>query len=356
MISRALTTSKHIRRTPTLSYKETYGSKSGSILDYSEDGLVGIMDDLPLVFCGGHQPPSCLSLREVLRASVCVMGESRLGLTEKSVLLDGNVYAVKRFRKVSIGRAEFGRRIQRLAEVSQKCEYLVPVTAYLYAKRIKFLLCRYYPMGSLADLLAGGREHGNTVLNWNQRLKIALSVCRAIAFIHNSCPSHEGGNITTLQMNVHGNIKASNVMINVDFTACLSDHGFIQLVDHHHYHHPDDVCQAKYMVRPVVFEAKMCQKSDIYNLGMMLLDMLGGSEAAGKRDWINAKRKEEMMMIEGGGMSRWLEDELFEFKVEGKGMKQALQVLDIALACTNKLAEGRPNIQQILNFLEDVIA
>ncbi|CAN1254331.1 Probable inactive receptor kinase At3g08680 [Linum perenne] len=349
MISRALT-NKPIRKTPTLSYKETYGSKSGSILDYSEDGLVGIMDDLPLVFCG-QQLPSCLSLREVLRASVCVMGESRLGLTEKSVLLDGKVYAVKRFRKVSIGRTEFGRRIQRLAEVSHKCEYLVPVTAYLYAKRIKFLLCHYYPMGSLSDLLAGGRERGNTALNWNQRLTIALSVCRAIAFIHTRCPSQE----TSLQMNVHGNIKASNVMINIDFTACLSDHGFTQLADHDQL---DEIgCQGKYTPQRSlpVFEPKMCQKSDIYNLGMMLLDMLGGSEAARKRDWI-AKRKEEMMREEGGGgISRLEIDEVFEFKVEGKEMKQALQVLDTALACTNRLAEGRPSIQQVLNFLEDVM-
>lgn len=136
-----------------------------SINDY-EEGIVGFMKDLPLIHCDHHvgnkRGVCCgeagaahLTLREVLRSSVGVIGESRLGITEKVVLSDGRVCALKRFRKLSVRRSEFGKRIQRLAMVSHKCKYLVPVTAYLYAKRIKFILCDYYPMGSLADLLSG---------------------------------------------------------------------------------------------------------------------------------------------------------------------------------------------------------
>lgn len=165
MISRALTAK------PRKSFKYGYDySKSVSINDY-EDCFVGIMEDLPLIHCDRHGNKKCgvrcgldsttgaqphhLTLREVMRGSVGVIGESRFGITEKVVLLDGRVCALKRFRKVNVRRSEFGRRIERLAQVSDKCDYLVPVTAYLYAKRIKFLLCDYYPMGTLADLLAG---------------------------------------------------------------------------------------------------------------------------------------------------------------------------------------------------------
>ena len=127
----------------------------------SEDCLVGFMGDRPLFFCG--ESVSRLSLRETLRASVgviTVMGESPLGLTEEVVLLRGKVYALKRFRALRVRRREFGKRIERLAQVSKRCEYLVPVIAYLYTKRIKFAVCDYFPMGSLADLLAG--EFTNT--------------------------------------------------------------------------------------------------------------------------------------------------------------------------------------------------
>lgn len=91
----------------------------------------------------------------MLRASVGVLGESKIGMTEKVVLLGGKMCVLKRFRKPSVGKVGFGKRVERFAHVSGKCNKLVPFRAYLYAKRIKFVLCDYYPMGSLADLLAG---------------------------------------------------------------------------------------------------------------------------------------------------------------------------------------------------------
>ena len=96
-----------------------------------------------------------LTLKEVLRASGGVMGESHLGMTEKIVLLKGKICALKRFRKVILKKNEFGRKIEKFARVSRDCKQLVPITAYLSSKRIKFVVCDYYPMGSLADLLAG---------------------------------------------------------------------------------------------------------------------------------------------------------------------------------------------------------
>lgn len=148
MLSRAYTKSRK-------SVKEGEQSKSGSILEY-EEYTVGFIGDLPLISCGsGTNRGVPMTMKEVLRSSVGVMGESSLGLTDKVVLLKGDMFAVKRFRKLIVRRSEFGKRVERLAYFSTRCEYLVPIAAYLYAKRIKFVLCDYYPMGSLADLLAG---------------------------------------------------------------------------------------------------------------------------------------------------------------------------------------------------------
>lgn len=142
------------------------GSRTGSIHEYGY-GIVGFMNDLPLIFCDQAHDKCRTSeahprAREVLRSSVGVLGESRLGMTEKVVLSGGRVWVVKRFRKVTVGRAQFGRSIGRLAQVSSFCPFLVPVKAYLYAKRIKFVISDYYPMGSLADLLAGECIRNNT--------------------------------------------------------------------------------------------------------------------------------------------------------------------------------------------------
>lgn len=156
-----------------------------SIFEY-EDFIFGLLDDIPLIsfneynnnnnnnsFYHGRSTISSnkvdvvgsyatndsestqMTLRQVLRASVGVIGESTLGMTEKVVLLGGKICAVKRFRKVAVRKREFGRRVERIAQIGNQCEYLVPVSAYLYAKRIKFVVSDYYAMGTLADLLAG---------------------------------------------------------------------------------------------------------------------------------------------------------------------------------------------------------
>lgn len=148
MLSRAFTTPRKSFR-----YGET-SCRSASIHEY-EDCIIGFMDDPPLKNCNDVPGAIHLTLREVLRGSVGVVGQSRLGMIEKVVLLGGQVCSLKRFREVSVKRIEFGRRIQRLAEISKQCKYLVPVTSYLYTRRIKFVVSHYFPMGSLADLLAG---------------------------------------------------------------------------------------------------------------------------------------------------------------------------------------------------------
>ncbi|KAL5552335.1 hypothetical protein UlMin_002511 [Ulmus minor] len=340
---------------PRKSFKHgSYGcSRSISISDY-EDCIVGFMEDLPLIHCGhvhdkisSRGDRSCwahLSLKDVLRASVGVLGESPLGMTEKVVLLEGRICVLKRFRKVSVGKSEFGRRIERLAMISQKCKHLVPLTAYLYAKRIKFVLSDYFPMGSLADLLAGGRHHGNTALDWNQRLTIIHHIAQAIAFIHSQSPTQE----RLMQMNVHGNVKASNVMINTDFSACLSDYGVSQLAQQVQLV-PDNTWQRKPPALPLVpshvYSDGLGQKCDIYNFGVIILEILAGPQAIVLKDF----------MIDSKASIREGCFEFFEFSViDGKERKQASQVLGIALACTNKSPEGRPPMDNILLYLEGI--
>ncbi|CBI34469.3 hypothetical protein VitviT2T_001786 [Vitis vinifera] len=354
MLSRAFSKPRWSPKNGELSHKY-----SSMVLDQCD--IVGLMEGMPLSFCDhDHRRdrsgtcmkcPAKPTLRDVLSSSVGVMGESPLAMTEKVVMYRGKrVYAVKRFRKVSLGKMEFGRRVERVAGMSRRCEYLVPLTAYLYAKRMKFVLTDYYPMGSLADLLAGGRALGHTALDWNQRLQIILHIARAIAFIHSQSPPVSHDTNKYMQMNVHGNVKSSNVMINVDFSARLSDYGFVQLVD------PVEDCDTWQMKPPPpppspsssspsesFFSEKLCQKSDVYNFGIIILDTLGGPRAVGLKRCI----------LENKEAIRDRKADFFEFSVRGKEKKQAFNVLEIGLACLDSTPEARPSIEQILhNILE----
>ncbi|PRQ17448.1 putative transferase, protein kinase RLK-Pelle-LRR-III family [Rosa chinensis] len=349
MLSRALTVT---RKSPKDGdYVRDLGcSKSGSFNDY-EDCIVGFMEDLPLVHCdhdkkcvGCVESLAHLTLRGVLRGSVGVIGESRLAMTEKVVLLGGRVCAVKRFRQVRVGRREFGKRIQRLAEVSRKCEFLVPVTAYLFAKRIKFVLSDYRPMGSLADLLAGARDHGHTALVWNQRLTIIFHISRAISFIHTQHPPYQ----KNMMMHIHGSIKASNVLVNIDFSACLSDYGFTQLAEQVEIPETWQVMKSPFwLVEETNYSDELNQKADIYNFGVILLDVLAGSRGLSLMKK-GAKEKKEAMKFDGL--------DLVEFGTkDAKERRQVSKVFDIAVACTNAKRETRPTIDEIYNDIVGIM-
>ncbi|XP_068650816.1 probable inactive receptor kinase At5g58300 [Aristolochia californica] len=291
-------------------------------------------------FCEASGPfARPVALREVLTSSVQLLGESSVGISEKVVLVDGLVFCAKRFRRVLVRKSRYGKSLERLAHVTTGCKYLVPLHGYIYTKRIKIVLCEYYAMGSLADLLAGARELGHTPLNWEKRIRIMVDVTRAISFIHNQTPPCQ----RYLAMNVHGNVKASNVFIKTDFSACLSDYGFVQLAER-----TDQASYSPSRRLPEVtnFDGRLAAESDVYNFGVMVLDMLGGPTAPFQTDSIS-KRLEE---IKTGSLK------FFEFVPEGWERKQAIDVLETALASTRRLPDTRPSIDRILGKLEKLLS
>ncbi|KAL8210054.1 hypothetical protein R6Q57_006786, partial [Mikania cordata] len=296
MLSRALYTK------PKKSFRYNEGScrSSLSLCEY-DDIFIGCMENELVVPCDGGATKEGdrfrWRLKDVMWASVGVVGESTLGVTEKVVFSDGTCNVLKRFRMVYVKRKGFGQLVARLAEIGQRCDYLVPLRAYLYSKRFKFVVCDYYPMGSLYDLLIGAREHGHTMLTWKKRLKIILHIARAICFIHKQLSPRE----RNMTMNVHGNLKTSNIMIDVDSNAYLSNYGFTQLAMEVSESHQPKTTSIQPSSEP------LSQKKDIYHFGLIMLDILGGTKAL---EFIECDFKRKDVKVK--------ESEFFEFPFEGK--------------------------------------
>lgn len=182
---------------------------------------------------------------------------------------------------------------------------------------------------------SGGRKYGHTALNWNQRLKIILNIARAIEFIHKQNPNER-----KIKMNVHGNIKSSNVMINIDLSACLSDYGFTQLAERVELSGQRQLKPPR--VPPYnIYCEELSQKGDIFNIGVVILDILAGSNFPTFRRRISDMKED----IKEGKV------EFFEFDLDARERMRASQILDIALACTSQSPEERPSIEQILLFI-----
>lgn len=142
-----------------------------------------------------------------------------------------------------------------------------------------------------------------------------------------------------MKINVHGSIRPCNVMVNVDFSACLSDYGFTQLAQPVESSSTWQLMKSPSRQIENNFCDELSQKSDIYNFGVILLDIL--AEPMGLEMTRGINEKQANMNLEGGL-------EFFDFPVkERKERRQVSMVLQIALACTNAKPEARPPIEEI---------
>ncbi|GJM99023.1 hypothetical protein PR202_ga16082 [Eleusine coracana subsp. coracana] len=113
------------------------------------------------------------------------------------------------------------------------------------------------------------------LLTWPERYRVALGLGSAILYLHTECE----------QRVVHGDIKPANIMLDASRkNAKLGDLGLARLVDH------GDEPQTTQMVAGTVGyvdpefinDQKRCAESDVYSLGVVLLEIASGERPAKK--------------------------------------------------------------------------
>ena len=103
--------------------------------------------------------------------------------------------------------------------------------------------------------LSGNRGNSRTPLDWVSRVKIALGAAKGLEYLHS-----QGG-----PKFVHANIKSSNILLNRDLEACISDFGLAQLLT------PSSAASriVGYRAPEVTETRKVTQKSDVYSFGVV---------------------------------------------------------------------------------------
>ncbi|KZV57617.1 receptor-like serine/threonine-protein kinase-like [Dorcoceras hygrometricum] len=169
------------------------------------------------------------------------IGQGGFGSVYKGVLSSGQEIAVKLTGEASIqGEREFQNELSLAACIDSSCSpHFVSILGFsstfdvnnsckmrYYCRRRRrrrerrlVLVYEYMQNGSLQDALLD-RKCVELRL-WSKRFAIVLSIARGLDYLHSCCDPAI----------VHGDIKPSNILLDVDFNAKISDFGLAQVLN-----------------------------------------------------------------------------------------------------------------------------
>ncbi|KAJ0442217.1 putative protein kinase RLK-Pelle-LRR-I-1 family [Helianthus annuus] len=199
------------------------------------------------------------------------IGKGGYGMVYKGELLfDGKptTVAVKRLNEqFGQGLKEFLIEIQLLT--SQNHPNLISLIGYCDEGKEKIIVYEYAEHGSLDQYLR--RNNSIYALTWLERLKICVDAARGLNHLHNHVGKH--------QTIIHRDIKSSNILLNHNWVAKISDLGLSKLslsgldrsavVSH--------ACGTRGYCEPEYFSSGIVKKeSDVYSFGMVLYEVFCG--------------------------------------------------------------------------------
>ncbi|KAL0461058.1 UNVERIFIED_CONTAM: Receptor-like serine/threonine-protein kinase ALE2 [Sesamum latifolium] len=194
-----------------------------------------------------------------------VLGEGGFGRVYHGILDDGTEVAVKLLtRDNQNGDREFIAEIEMLSRLHHR--NLVKLIGICIEGRTRCLVYELVPNGSVESHLHGA-DRSKGPLDWDARLKIALGAARGLAYLH------EDSNPRV----IHRDFKASNVLLEDDFTPKVSDFGLAREATEGSHHISTRVMGTFGYVAPeYAMTGHLLVKSDVYSYGVVLLELLSG--------------------------------------------------------------------------------
>ncbi|XP_056166642.1 receptor-like serine/threonine-protein kinase ALE2 isoform X2 [Syzygium oleosum] len=195
-----------------------------------------------------------------------ILGEGGFGRVYSGTLEDGTKVAVKVLkREDQQGGREFLAEVEMLSRLHHR--NLVKLIGICTEERARCLVYELIPNGSVESHLHGVDKEA-APLDWGARMKIALGAARGLAYLHEDSSPRV----------IHRDFKASNILLEHDFTPKVSDFGLARTaMDEENRHISTRVMGTFGYVAPeYAMTGHLLVKSDVYSYGVVLLELLTG--------------------------------------------------------------------------------
>ncbi|EEF29001.1 conserved hypothetical protein [Ricinus communis] len=211
------------------------------------------------------------------------IGAGSFGVVYRGKLADGREVAIKRgetgqkTKKFQEKESAFESELSFLSRVHHK--HLVRLVGYCEDGDERLLVYEYMKNGALYDHLHDKnniKKNSSVINSWKMRIKIALDAARGIEYLHNyAVPSI-----------IHRDIKSSNILLDANWIARVSDFGLSLMgPESDRDYRPMKAAGTVGYIDPEYYGLNvLTAKSDVYGLGVVLLELLTGKRAIFKGD------------------------------------------------------------------------
>ncbi|KAL8471778.1 hypothetical protein ACS0TY_029128 [Phlomoides rotata] len=276
-------------------------------------------------------------------SSGLLIGRGGFGLVYKGLIDKGQkTVAVKRSKSNSKqGAREFLTEIEVLSELRHI--NMISLIGYCSERREMILVYEYMPSGTLSDHLYKLARKGmdSTSLTWKQRLHICIGAGQGLHYLH------------TGHRVIHRDVKASNILLDEDFEAKVSDFGLAKSEDRNRLKsHVSTKVKGTfgYFDPYYMTTQKLTRKTDTYAFGVVLLEALCGRPAV---DSVFSEDERILTIWARDKISKGEANQIVDSSLRDEISPNSLEVfVRVAIKCLEDEPINRPTMSQVVLQLE----
>ncbi|CAM6057654.1 unnamed protein product [Sphagnum tenellum] len=271
------------------------------------------------------------------------LGKGGFGVVYKGCLSDGTTVAVKLLTtKSHQGTDDFLNEVVSITGITHK--NLVKLKGCCLHRTQRLLVYEFLENKDLAEVLWGSGIKGISFLDWPTRYKICVGVARGLTYLHEDLQP----------CIIHRDIKASNILLDNNLNAKITDFGLARLFSQDQSHLFTDVKVGTfgYMSPEYASYGELSTKVDVYSFGVLMLEIISGRKSILN---FTSTAPEQISLVKWAWIlqkNKLLNDLIDQKMINTLVANEVQLVINVALLCVQKKAAKRPVMSHALAMLE----
>ncbi|KAM3301689.1 G-type lectin S-receptor-like serine/threonine-protein kinase [Capsicum chacoense] len=267
------------------------------------------------------------------------LGQGGFGPVYKGIFSGGQEIAVKRLSSQSRqGIDEFRNEVILISKLQHR--NLVRLLGYCITGYQQILLYEYMPNKSL-DTFLNLYPTRSKSLKWEKRFEIILGISRGLLYLHED---------SRLRI-IHRDMKTSNILLDQEMNAKISDFGLARIVEEKttEANTKKVVGTYGYMSPEYALEGVFSIKSDVFSIGVVILEIITGRRNTG----FYQSNEASNLLVHAWNF--WKEKRALHLLdhslLESCNPKEAMKCINIGLLCVQEDPGDRPTMSNVVTML-----